>query len=132
MTGTKFIRGVVKNISGSVKIPNGKYKDKKIFGMGVYNQAGKNTFIEDYLIENVCSDVELTEVLPLAAIGSTTDNVTIKNNTIIKSGASGIKVSPYEVMCNNKLLIINNNIRNINKDGIVVLNCRNVFWLTYL
>lgn len=127
MTGTKFIRGVVKNISGSVKIPNGKYKDKKIFGMGVYNQAGKDTYIEDYLIENVCSDVELSEVLPLAAIGSTTDNVTIKNNTIIKSGASGIKVSPYEVMCNNKLLIINNNIRNINKDGIVVLNCRNVF-----
>lgn len=127
MSGTKFIRGVVKNISGCVKIPNGKYKDKKIFGMGVYNQAGKNTYIEDYLIDNVCSDTELTEVLPLAAIGSTTDSVTIKNNTIINSGASGVKISPYEVLGNNELLIINNDIRNINKDGVVILNCKNVF-----
>ncbi|QGN38812.1 right-handed parallel beta-helix repeat-containing protein [Klebsiella oxytoca] len=126
MRGTKFLRGVIKNISGSVRIPNGKYKGKKIFGMGVYNQAGKDTYIEDYFIDSVCSDSQLIELLPIAAIGSTIDTVTIKNNTIINSGFSGIKVSTFTKDSHNKLTIINNDIKNIKKDGVVVLNCMDI------
>lgn len=126
MSGTKFLRGEVRNISGSVKIPNGRYKDKKVFGIGVYNQAGRYTEIQDYLVENVCFDSELTELLPLSGIGSTAGDIVIEHNTIANTLYSGIKISNFFDNQKNKININNNSIENVNKNGVFILNCDDV------
>lgn len=127
MRNTLFLRGEVRNVSGGVVIPDGKYANKKVFGMGVYNQGGQDTIIADYLIENVMTDPEIEVLLPTGAIGSTGANISIIRNTIVKSGKSGIKISNIYKNKNSITLLSGNKITLCSDEAVYLLSCDNVF-----
>lgn len=127
MSNTMFLRGIVKNISGSATIPTGKYANRKVFGMGVYNQGGQGTVISDYLIENVLLDPDIQLLLPTGAIGSTGGNVKVIRNTILNSGKSGVKISNIYKDKNLIALVSGNLIKNCLEEAVYLIHCNNIF-----